>query len=205
MWCPHLVEDIKALERVQRKGTKWLLNDYLSQDFFLSISHTNDRFFDIFFCIFSFFETEHHFGPSYARAISTHPTTPSIYLTIVTISIFSTLDVLVILVYYTQINLSHHFYLNNLPRLLNSLISLYRLSIFWNSLVSNIIKLTHFSRPSISLLSFGYQITSSTLYILLSIYIWSLWHLYFHIHITNVYSTLISIKFTDFIQGLFYF
>ena len=30
VWCPHLIKDIKLIERIQRKATKFILNDFHS-------------------------------------------------------------------------------------------------------------------------------------------------------------------------------
>ena len=140
VWRPCLIQDIILLERVQRRATKYILNDYtlsyrtrllkLEMLPLMYIFELND----LLFFIKSLKNPSPHFDITKWIHLNTNVTRSSTHFKLAHNR--------------TRCNLSHHFYFNHLPRLWNSLppinleLSITTLkhqlnSIFWSIFTSN--------------------------------------------------------------------
>ena len=113
VWRPCLIQDILLLERVQRRATKYILNDYTSsyRTRLLKLSMLPLMYIfelnDLLFFIKSMKNPSPHFDITKWIHLNTNVTRSSTHLKLVHNR--------------TKYNSSHHFYFNRLPRLWNSL------------------------------------------------------------------------------------
>ena len=113
VWRPCLIQDIILLERVQRRATKYILNDYTSsyRARLLKLEMLPLMYIfelnDLLFFIKSLKNPSPHFDITKWIHLNTNVTRSSTYFKLAH--------------NHTRCNLSHHFYFNRLPRLWNSL------------------------------------------------------------------------------------
>ena len=113
IWRPHLIRDIIILERIQRRATKYILNDYQSdykhrlQSLKLLPLVMQLEFYDVMFFIRSLKNPSNTFSIQSFVHFSDANTRSSFHLKLKHS--------------YSKSNTSRHFYFNRLPRLWNSL------------------------------------------------------------------------------------
>ena len=143
VWRPHLIEDIKTLEKVQRRATKWILQDY-SSDYKVRLTTLNMlplmmsyEIYDISFFLKSLTSPSPAFNILNYVQFNPSPTRSHDHK---------------LCTRYSRTNKSCHFYFSCLPRLWNALPTSDLISMSHVKAVTSITSLQPFSR-SLQLIS----------------------------------------------------